>query len=331
MTTLYVLETHAFVSKRGGTLIVKRDGESKTLPLERVTDVVCCGDVSWSGAALRELAEGGISVAMLGPHDQWVGRWEPQESKTIPLRRAQFRAADDPTRAAAIARRIVAGKVKNSRALLVRARREVLFQDAGEIDALGELLERLGADDCAVDVARGIEGEAASIYFTGYGRIISRNGFLFITRSRRPPADPANALLSFGYALLAHAAGSAVRIVGFDAHVGFLHADRYGRESLALDLMEEFRAPVIDALVTAVINRRVVTIEDFETEPTGCKLKSGARRAFIEQYERKLADEVLHPVLRQRVTHRRAIELQARILAKHLTGELEAYVAFSKR
>lgn len=331
MTTLYLLETYAFVSKRGRTLVVKRDGESKSLPLERVTDVVCCGDISWSGAALRELAESGISVAVLGPHDEWVGRWEPRESKTIPLRRAQFRAADDPQRTAAIARSIVTGKVRNSRALLVRARREHLLEDTGEIDALGNLLERLTAHDYPVDIARGIEGEAASVYFAAFGRIISQNGFQFTTRTRRPPADPANALLSFGYALLAHATGTAARVVGFDAHVGYLHADRYGRESLALDLMEEFRAPIVDALVASVIHRRVVAPDDFEYEPTGCRLKPGARRAFIEQYERKLADEVTHPILGQRVTHRRAIELQARTLAKHLTGELSAYVSFSKR
>lgn len=331
MTTLYVMEAHAFVSKRGGTLVVKRDGESKALPLERVTDVVCCGDISWSGAALRELAESGVSVAVMGLHDEWVGRWEPREARTIPLRRAQFRAADDPQRAGAIAQAIVAGKVRNSRALLVRARREELYEDAGEIEALGTLLERLTTSVEPVEVVRGLEGEAASVYFKAYGRIISRDGFEFTTRTRRPPADAANALLSFGYALLAHVAGTAARVVGFDAHVGFLHADRYGRESLALDLMEEFRAPVVDALVAAVIHRRVVTPDDFETEPTGCWLKPGARRAFIEQYERKLADEMTHPVLGQRVTHRRAVELQARILAKHLTGELDAYVPFSKR
>ncbi len=331
MTTLYVMEAHAFVSKRGGTLVVKRDGESKALPLERVTDVVCCGDISWSGAALRELAESGVSVAVMGLRDEWVGRWEPREARTVPLRRAQFRAADDPQRAGAIAQAIVTGKVRNSRALLVRARREALYEDAGEIEALGTLLERLTTSVEPVEVARGLEGEAASVYFKAYGRIISRDGFEFKTRTRRPPADAANALLSFGYALLAHAAGTAARVVGFDAHVGFLHADRYGRESLALDLMEEFRAPVVDALVAAVIHRRVVTPDDFETEPTGCRLKPGARRAFIEQYERKLADEVTHPALGQRVTHRRAVELQARILAKHLTGELDAYVPFSKR
>jgi len=331
MTTLYVMDSHAFVSKRHGTLVVKTDEGKKTLPLERVTDVVCCGDISWSGAALRELAEERISVAMMGPHDEWVGRWEPQESKTIPLRRAQFRAADDPVRAGAIAQSIVMGKVRNSRGLLVRARREGLYEDAGEIDTLGALVDRLTNAAYPVEVSRGIEGEAASVYFAAYGRVISRDGFSFTTRSRRPPADPANALLSFGYALLAHAVGTAVRVVGFDAHVGFLHADRYGRESLALDLMEEFRALIVDTLVSAVTHRRVVTPDDFVFEPTGCRLKPEARRAYIEQYERKLADEVTHPVLGQRVTHRRAIELQARILAKHLTGELEAYVPFSKR
>lgn len=331
MTTLYLIERHAFVSKRAGTLTVRSSAEpQKTIPLERVTEVVCCGDISWSGAALRELLESGISVAVIGPHDEWVGRWEPAERKTVFLRREQYRAADDAAKSTAIARAMVAGKLRNSRALLMRARREDLYQDAGEIDGLSTLVERL-AHARDVNIVRGIEGEGASIYFRGYGRIVSSEGFQFATRSRRPPTDPANALLSFGYAMLAKTTGTSVRTVGFDAYVGYLHADRYGREALSLDLMEEFRAPVIDALVAAIIHRRIITVDEFECELTGCMLKPGARRRFIEQYERKLADEVMHPVLGQRVTHRRAIELQARILAKYLMGEIEGYIPFSKR
>jgi len=331
VTTLYVMENHAFVRKQAGTLVVRCEGEPpKTLPLERVTEVVCYGDISWSGAALRELAESGISVGMIGPRDEWVGRWEPRESKTIPLRRAQFRAADDVERTLAIARAIVGGKLRNSRALLLRARREELYADQGEIDALSALIERT-PEAGTVDVARGLEGDGARVYFQAFGRIVSTEGYQFMVRSRRPPADPVNALLSFGYALLAHTAGTSVRTVGFDAHLGFLHSERYGRESLALDVMEEFRALLVDALVTMVIHRRIIKIHEFEQTPTGYLLKPAARRTFIEQYERKLKDELIHPVLKQRVTHRRAIELQARILAKHLTGELEQYVPFTKR
>jgi CRISPR-associated protein Cas1 len=183
----------------------------------------------------------------------------------------------------------------------------------------------------SVEEARGLEGQGASVYFRAYGRLVGAPGFEFTHRVRRPPTDPVNAMLSFGYALLMSSVSTAVRSVGFDAHVGFLHYDRYGRESLSLDLMEEFRAPVVDALVAALVHKRVVGPGEFERDPTSCRLSKRARRGFIEQFERKLESELVHPVLGKRVSHRRAIEIQARLLAKHLTGELGRYVAFAKR
>lgn len=331
MTTLYLTDGRAFVRKKYDTLLVQGDdGETRRFPLTQITEVCCCGDVSWSGAALRELASEGISVAYIGPRGEWVGRWEPTEAKTVPLRRAQFRAADDPARTLAVARGIVAGKLRNSRALLQRARREGMLAEAPEVDELSHILRRLpGAPD--VDTVRGYEGEGAARYFAAYGRLISVHGFRFTTRVRRPPPDPVNALLSFGYALLARTAATAARAAGFDAHVGFLHADRYGRESLALDLMEEFRSVIVDALVAALVHKRMFTPDDFATDATTCTLKDTPRRTFIQQYERKLASELTHPVTGDRVDHRRAVQLQARFLAKHLMGEIPHYVAFAKR
>jgi len=331
MTTLYLTDPRAFVTKRGETLVVRVDGASATtLPLARISQVVCCGDVSWSGAALRELLEDGIAVAYIGPRGEWVGRWEPGESKAVPLRRAQYRAADDPERCRVIAARMVWGKVRNQRALLQRALREGMLAAAPEVAALGALAERLdGVRD--VDEARGIEGAAASAYFPAYGRLVSRHGFSFATRQRRPAPDPINAMLSFGYTLLRTSMAVAVRTVGFDAHVGFLHTDRYGRESLALDLMEEFRVPVVDALVAALVNKRVLTPGSFELDATSCRLVAEARKTFIRQYEGKLESELVHPVLGHKVTYRRSLELQARILAKHLSGELPGYVPFTRR
>lgn len=338
MTTLYLTDPHAFVRKEGGTLVAQplgrnRDGTRPTptrLPLAQVTEVVCIGDVSWSGGALRELSGDGISVSYLDGMGRWVGRWEPAETKTVLLRRAQFRAADDPERATAIARSIVAGKLRNSRALLQRATRDGMLADAGEISALAVLADR-AERATTIEEARGIEGEGAALYFAGFSRLVSVNGFTFTQRLRRPPPDEVNGLLSFGYTLLTTASIAAVRIVGFDAHVGYLHADRFGRESLALDLCEEFRAYVVDALVSALIHRRVITPDDFDHTPTGVLLKTEPRRRVIEQFERKLAADVVHPVLRYKVSHRRAIEIQARLLAKHLLGELPRYVPFAKR
>jgi CRISPR-associated protein Cas1 len=300
------------------------------VPLQQVSDVVCCGDVSWSGAALRTLASRGISVACLDGIGRWVGRWEPAESRAVLLRRAQFRAADDEVKCAAIASAIVQGKIRNSRILLMRAQRDGMVEAADEIAALGDLMYRT-AGVADVDSARGMEGAAARTYFGAYGRLISVNGFSFSGRNRRPPGDPVNAMLSFGYVLLTRTAAAAGRIVGFDTHVGFLHRDRYGRESLALDLVEEFRPVVIDALVAALVHKRVMDPDDFIWKPTECRMTDAGRKRFIEHLERKLASEVTHPVLQQRVSLRRAVELQARLLAKYLTGEVDGYISFSKR
>lgn len=331
MTTLYLMEAHAFVAKKGRTLVVRQEGEvSKSLPLERISEVLCCGDVSWSGAALRELSEMGIGVAYIGPHGEWVGRWEPAETKTVPLRRAQFRAADDEAKRLSIARSIVTGKLRNSRALLLRARRDGMIADCAEIAELDSLARRASVAS-GVEEARGLEGQGAACYFRAYGRLISVRGFEFRYRVRRPPTDGVNAMLSFGYALLMSMASTTVRSVGFDAHVGYLHYDRYGRESLALDIIEEFRAPIVDALVAALVHRRVIQPKDFERDATSCRLSKPARRSFIEQFERKLESELTHPVLKKRVSHRRAVEIQARILAKCLMGELNAYIPFGKR
>lgn len=165
MTALYLVEPRGYVVKRGETLVVRVDGEpARTLPLARVSQVVCCGDVSWSGAALRELLEAGIAVAYVGPRGEWVGRWEPSETKAVPLRREQFRAADDPDRARAIAARIVEGKLRNQRALLQRAGREGMIPDVrAEIDALTALVARLSAAR-DVDGVRGLEGAGAAAY-----------------------------------------------------------------------------------------------------------------------------------------------------------------------
>jgi len=331
MTTLYITDERAFIRKRHDTLLVAGgDGETRRFPLTQVTEVCCCGDVSWSGAALRELAVDGIGVAYIGPRGEWVGRWEPKEAKTVPLRRAQFRASDDPVQCRIIATAMIGGKIRNSRALLMRARRDGMIADAPEIADLAACQTRL-RDAPDLDTLRGIEGEAAARYFAAYGRLVSVHGFTFARRVRRPPTDPANSLLSFGYALLARTTATAVRAVGFDAHIGFLHADRYGRESLALDLMEEFRSIIVDALVAAVINKRVLSPDDFVSDATACRLADPARRRFIEMYERKLASELQHPVIGDRVDHRRAIQLQARVLAKYLTGEIPQYIPFAKR
>jgi len=331
MTVLYLTEGHSYVSRKGETLEVRsHEGERRVIPLQQVTDVVCYGDVSWSGAALRTLATSGIGIAYLDDLGRWIGRWEPAESKAVLLRRAQFRAADNEEQCIAIARAIVRGKLRNSRNLLLRAQRDGMVEAAEEIAEIGSLMRRVDYA-AGVDGARGMEGAAARSYFAAYGRLISTHGFTFSGRNRRPPGDPINAMLSFGYVVLVRTAAAAARIVGFDTHVGYLHRDRYGRESLALDLAEEFRPIVIDALVAALVHKRVMAPDDFIQKPTECRMTDVARKRFIEHFERKLATEIVHPVLQQRTKLRRCVELQARLLGKYLMGEVDGYISFSKR
>ncbi|MDI3317648.1 MAG: CRISPR-associated endonuclease Cas1, partial [Bacillota bacterium] len=173
MTALYVTEEHAFVRKVGSTLAVRKaDGSVVRLPLEQVDQVICIGDVSWSGGALRELSELGIGVAYIGPRGEWVGRWEPREAKTVLLRRLQFAASEDPVRSLRLARGFVAGKIRNCRSLLQRARRDGMLADDGEEGLLAEFVLKAEHAD-SLDELRGIEGEAAALYFRAYGRLVS--------------------------------------------------------------------------------------------------------------------------------------------------------------
>ena len=242
---------------------------------------------------------------------------------------ARFERALEPLQLVAQAHDFADDDQRGRREPGLRRERGQRAQRTGH-DALAALRQRLDAAE-TVDSVRGIEGEASAVYFRAYGRLVTRHGFTFTTRVRRPPDNPINAMLSFGYVLLTATCASAVRTVGFDAHSGFLHRDRYGRESLALDLCEEFRPVIVDALVAGIVNRRVLKPSDFETDLTGVMLSRDARRRFIELYTRKMAEQVRHPVLMVRVSHERAIELQGRAIAKVLTGEIDRYTPFAKR
>ena len=178
-----------------------------------------------------------------------------------------------------------------------------------------------------IDSLRGLEGAGSAAYFGSFAHLIRVKEFRFETRNRRPPTDPVNALLSFGYSLLANDVQSAVNIVGFDPYLGYLHVERYGRPSLALDLMEEFRPIVVDAMVLSVINRRVLTPDDFTTEPLSgaVSLSDEGRRSFLRAYEQKKQSEFKHPVMGRKCSYQEAFEIQARLLGKYLMGETDQY------
>jgi CRISPR-associated protein Cas1 len=244
--------------------------------------------------------------------------------------------ADDPSGCAAIAAAMVAGKIVNCRTVLRRAARE----REPEAEALGAAADRLSACLATLsggpdlDSVRGVEGEAAAIYFGVFDKMIGadRESFRFAGRSRRPPLDPVNCLLSFCYTLLAHDARSALEAVGLDSAVGFLHRDRPGRPSLALDLMEEFRPYVADRLVLTLVNRRQIEREDFESRPGGAVLlREEARKKVLQVWQERKRDEITHPFLDEQAPVGLLWHLQARLLARRIRGELDAYPPFVVR
>jgi CRISPR-associated protein Cas1 len=333
--TLFVQTQGAYLSQDGETVRVKIDGQVKlTVPLHHLEGIVCFGRVSVSPGLLAKCAQRGLSIAYFTEHGRFVARMQGPISGNVLLRREQYRRADDPGACLRIARSIVAAKIQNSRTTLLRAARE--SHDAAKTEQLGRVATRLAntLDDVAkadsVDAARGYEGDAARVYFEHFNLLIRQqsDAFQMTTRSRRPPLDPLNALLSFVYAILTNDMVSALEGVGLDPAVGFLHVDRPGRPSFALDLVEEFRTLVADRLVLSLINLKQVQADGFETQPGGAVLMNETtRRTVLTALTQRKRDEVTHPLLGDKVTIGLLPHLQARLLARHIRGDLDDYPA----
>lgn len=363
MGTLYVTQDDCFIGKTDERLQVKgyrpeSGSESKNgtnqgpkypkpkremlidVPMIKVEGVVAVGRATISPAAIAELLERKIPLTFLTTTGRYLGRLEPELTKNIFVRRSQWQASgqaagttgETTATASHIVQGFVRGKLKNYRNGLMRSRRESGSTESGstELDAAIQRLEQAIApinQTASIDSLRGLEGAGSAAYFGCFGLLLRSQDFTFKTRNRRPPKDPVNALLSLGYALLRHDVQSALNIVGFDPYLGYLHTTRYGRPSLALDLMEEFRPLVVDAVVLTAINRQVVVRESFETEPVSgaVSLTREGLRAFLRLYEQKKQSKFKHPVMKRQCTYQEAFELQARLLAKYLMGETEQY------
>jgi len=338
MPTLYLTEPRALVRLDGECLQIQvphdrqsgREPRTIEVPLLKIDDVVILGEVTLTASAVGALMERAITVCYLGAHGQYRGMLLPGPSRHAMLRIAQHRAHGDAAQRLALARRFVRGKLTNMRAMLLRQNR-TLASDA--LVAAADALKRgVDATDAVESVPSllGVEGAASAAYFGVFGQLL-RQPLGFGRRLRRPPPDPVNALLSFAYALLTQKVIAAVQAAGLDPYIGYLHAAQYGRPAAALDLMEEFRPIVADSVVLAAINRGVVGADRFVTELGSCRLDDRGRRAFLEQFEARLNQEIEHPVFGYRVTYRRCLELQARLLGKALLGETPAYVPFTVR
>jgi CRISPR-associated protein Cas1 len=337
LNTLFVLTPGAYVTKDHRNLVVKVDGEPRIrVPIHGLSSVVCFGHTLVSPEAMGSAAANGVLVSFFSQTGRFVARVEGVGRGSLNLRRAQLRATEDDTVTSEIARAIVLGKIANSRQLLLRRARESGSAEAAaklatSADHLTRLVPSLqGAT--TPDEIRGYEGDAAARYFGAFGACISVEGFVFEKRSRRPPRDPVNALLSFAYAMLLNDCVAALAGVGLDPDAGFLHRDRPGRPSLGLDLMEELRSPFADRLVLAMLNRNQLRPNDFTVERTGgVSLTEGARRNFLASYQTRKQEEVNHAFLHQAVPWALVPHLQARLLARHLRGDLDAYPPFTLR
>jgi CRISPR-associated protein Cas1 len=356
MATLYLTEQRSIVRKDGDTLVVqipadKEKGSDKRnvrVPMMKVDQVVVFGDSTLTSPALLALLEQQVDICFLSYHGQFKGRLSGGFSKNSGLRIAQHRSSvvNDPDRALQAAKAFVRGKLANMRTLLLRANRKLDDPAVeGAVKAIGRLVkqvESLQADgqpppdpshpqaDSAWGSLLGLEGNGSAQYFGVFGKLLKQD-LGFSRRARRPPTDPVNALLSFGYVLLSHQVASAVNLVGLDPYVGFLHGSKYGKPALALDLMEEFRPIVVDSVVLTVINTGAIKSDDFDEALGAFRLTDAGRKTFLQKYEERLNTTIRHPTFGYNVTYRKAIELQVRLLGKWLVGEIPEYAPFTVR
>lgn len=328
MGTVYITQDDSFIGKTDERLTVRANKQMLLdVPLIKVEAVVVLGRATVSPAVVVELLERKIGLSFLTQTGRYLGRLEPELTKNIFVRAAQWRAVAPSDAALHLVRGFVRGKLKNCRNALLRGQRE--FPELALQGAILRLEQAIAPIETTgtIDSLRGLEGSGSAAYFGCFNGLIRAEGFEFAGRNRRPPTDRVNALLSFGYTLLRHDVQSAVNLVGFDPYLGYLHTERYGRPSLALDLMEEFRPLVVDAVVLSGINRRVLLPEDFVSEPVSgaVSLTPEKLRVFLRLYEQKKQSKFKHPVLQTQCTYQEAFEIQARLLAKYLMGETDKY------
>ncbi len=329
LNSLYVTTNGTYLSRQRETLVAKCDGRVLLqIPISTLENVTCFGNVMASPPLIGLCCEQGVGLAFLSEHGRFIARIEGSASGSSILRTAQYRGADDPKTCNEISRAIIGAKISNCRKVLQRAsRKETSSPALGIADGrLRRLVAKTGKVD-NLDSLRGLEGEAASIYFGVFNHLLSADsGFNFATRSRRPPMDPINALLSFFYVLLTNEIASALSAVGLDPGVGFLHKLRSGRHSLALDIVEEFRAMFADRLALRLVNRRQLSTKDFKTTASGaCQMSDAARKTVLEAYQKRKQEGLVHPFLQERISLGQFFHVQARLMAKFLRGDLDAY------
>lgn len=336
LNTLYVTTQGSYLHKDGETIVVKHEDEVKLrLSVHALKGIVCFGQVTCSPHLMGFCAENDVAVSFLTPYGRFLAKVEGPVSGNVLLRRQQYRGADDLLFSARMARYFLVGKISNARTTLLRVLRDhsekrLSEKIQPEIDRLAACMDKLKVPG-SLDYYRGIEGEAAQTYFSVFNELIfvQKESFYFNNRNRRPPLDRVNCLLSFFYTLVMHDVRSALESVGLDPAVGFLHRDRPGRPSLALDLMEEFRVFMADRLVLSLINLKQISENQFKQSESGAfTMDDDARKTVLTAYQTRKQEEIMHPFLQEKVEVGLLFHVQALLLARFLRGDLDAYPPF---
>lgn len=333
LNTLFVTTQDTWLSKDGECVQLSLDGEKiGKIPLHTLQSIFCFGRISCSQYLLEHCAKLGVSIIWFTEYGRFMAAMQGPTTGNVLLRRAQYHIADSPEASCKLAYYFILGKIANCRTILLRYTRKVddpFVKSA--IDDLSTILRQL-SKQTDLDILRGLEGKAANIYFGSFSHLIKkdfRDDMQFKGRSRRPPLDEVNCLLSFFYSLLTNDIRSALEGVGLDPQVGFLHRERPGRASLALDMMEEFRSYLADRLTLTLINRQQITASDFiRTEVGGYILKDKARKTVLTEWQERKREEIEHPFLKEKMTVGMLCHIQARLLARYIRNDLDAYPPF---
>lgn len=336
LNTLFITTQGAYLHKEGETVVVSVDKETRLqLPIHTISGIVCFGQVSMSPYLMGFCAENKVAVSFLTEYGKFLASVQGKISGNVLLRREQYRCADDMEYSSQVTKYILMGKISNCRTVLRRAIRD----HADKIDAESVTKESMRLD-CSLsqiqnmgslDELRGLEGDAANSYFGVFDHLIvaQKDDFKFEKRTRRPPLDEVNCLLSFLYTLLMHDVRSALECVGLDSCVGFLHRDRPGRPGLALDIMEEFRPFLADRLALSLINREQIRKKGFKkTESGAVFMDDDTRKELLTAYQKRKQEEIMHPYLKENVPTGLLFYIQALLLARHLRGDIDGYPVF---
>lgn len=336
LNVLYVTSPDAYLASDGENVVVRVEDETRLrVPVHNLEGIVTFGHCGASPSLMALCGERQVALTFLGEHGQFLARVTGEVSGNVLLRRRQYRVADSAEEKLRLASAFVLGKVANCRTVLLRAVRDHKSSIEGQaVSCEGEELTRLirqAETAASVDLLRGVEGEAARHYFAAFDHLIlvNKDAFYLHERNRRPPRDNMNALLSFLYTLLAHDVQAALESVGLDPQVGFLHAERPGRPSLALDLMEELRPSLADRVALSLVNLRQVSEAGFRrSESGGVLMDSEARKTVISAWQKRKQEEILHPFLGEKIPIGLIPFAQAMLLARHLRGDLDGYPPF---